>query len=166
MSVARFHDIVDSPLGPITLTAENDILSGLHFSAHRRGPSIEQLGPRRPSGLRAVTAWLDAYFAGEQPDFDLALVMRGTDFQQTVWSALRDIPFGATQTYGDLAARIGRPGAARAVGSANARNPISVIVPCHRVIGTGGSLTGYGGGIDRKRALLDLERAHLPAGFR
>ena len=100
---------------------------------------------------------LDAYFAGELEDFDLRLAPSGTPFQLQVWRALREIPYGATASYGEIARAVGQPGAARAVGGANNRNPIAIIVPCHRVIGAGGSLTGYGGGLDRKRLLLELE---------
>ena len=110
------------------------------------GPAIEQL---------------DEYFSGERQDFDLPLAVAGTTFQQRVWAALREIPYGETESYGELAARIGSPGASRAVGLANGRNPIGIIVPCHRVIGASGSLTGYGGGIERKRQLLDMEREVL-----
>jgi methylated-DNA-[protein]-cysteine S-methyltransferase len=104
---------------------------------------------------------LDAYFAGERRDFDLQLAPEGTPFRQEVWSALRDIPYGETRSYGQLAAQIGRPGAARAVGLANGRNPIAIVVPCHRVIGSNRSLTGYAAGVERKRQLLELETGVL-----
>lgn len=106
---------------------------------------------------------LGAYFAGELTEFDLELELVGTDFQRRVWAALQTIPYGQTASYGEIAERIGAPGAARAVGLANGHNPISIIVPCHRVVGATGSLTGYGGGIDRKRFLLDLEHTHSHA---
>ena len=106
-----------------------------------------------------VAGQLRAYFAGELRDFDLPLAPRGTAFQQSVWDALLEIPYGATTTYSELAATIGRPSACRAVGAANGRNPLAVIVPCHRVIGAAGALTGYGGGLERKRMLLALEAA-------
>ncbi len=102
----------------------------------------------------------DEYFAGGRKDFDLPLCPRGTEFQKKVWSALREIPYGETRAYGEIAAAVGNPKAARAVGMANNRNPISVIVPCHRVIGSDGKLVGYGGGLDIKEFLLDLEREH------
>lgn len=105
-----------------------------------------------------VVDQLGAYFSGELVDFDIALDLAGTDFQRRVWAALLEIPYGETRSYGQLAADLGKPGASRAVGLANGRNPVAIIVPCHRVIGGNGSLTGYGGGLDRKRTLLDLER--------
>jgi len=105
---------------------------------------------------------LAEYFAGKRRDFDLTLAPRGTEFQQEVWAALRTIPFGATCCYADIAERIGRPSAMRAVGAANGKNPIAIVVPCHRVIGRDGSLTGYGGGLDRKRWLLEHEGVGLP----
>jgi methylated-DNA-[protein]-cysteine S-methyltransferase len=112
--------------------------------------------------LRQVEYQLTAYFAGELRDFDLPLAPVGTPFQERVWQALRDIPYGATTSYSALANRIGAPGAARAVGLANGRNPIAIIIPCHRVIGAGGTLVGYGGGLNRKRWLLDLEAGRVP----
>jgi methylated-DNA-[protein]-cysteine S-methyltransferase len=108
-------------------------------------------------GFQEVDDQLAAYFAGELVTFDVRLRLEGTSFQQQVWAGLLEIPYGATTSYGDLATRIGNPKASRAVGLANGRNPIAIIVPCHRVIGSSGSLTGYGGGLDRKRSLLDLE---------
>lgn len=154
----RAHDVVGSPLGPITLVAHGDALCGLFFEQRRHAPAPDRLGPRRTGALPAVAEQLDAWFAGERVDFDLPLLLRGTPFQRAVWAALRGIPFGRTETYGALARRLGRPNAARAVGSANAHNPVSLIVPCHRLVGADGDLTGYGGGLDRKRALLDFER--------
>ena len=111
--------------------------------------------------LAGVRAQLAEYFAGERTRFDLELAPAGTPFQLEVWEALRRIPYGGTRSYGELAAELGRPGSARAVGAANARNPISIVVPCHRVVGSAGALTGYAGGVEAKRALLDLERAPL-----
>jgi methylated-DNA-[protein]-cysteine S-methyltransferase len=112
-----------------------------------------------PDAFPDAVDQLDAYFAGELTEFDLRLRLEGTEFQRTVWAGLCEIPYGETTSYGELAARIGRPRASRAVGLANGRNPVAIVVPCHRVIGAGGSLTGYGGGLERKQALLDLERA-------
>jgi methylated-DNA-[protein]-cysteine S-methyltransferase len=114
---------------------------------------------RDPEALRAAAEQLRSYFAGELTGFDLPLAPSGTDFQQRVWAALREIPYGRTVSYAELAVAVGRPGAARAVGAANGRNPIAIVIPCHRVIGSAGALTGYGGGLDRKRLLLDLEAA-------
>ncbi|NJQ02828.1 methylated-DNA--[protein]-cysteine S-methyltransferase [Streptomyces zingiberis] len=158
----RTHTVTDSPVGRLTLVATDGVLSGLYMTGQRHRPAEETFGDRwRPGDdpFAAVVPLLGAYFAGERPEFDLPLRLDGTPFQQTVWSALRDIPYGATLSYGELAARLGRPSASRAVGLANGRNPIGIIVPCHRVVGAGGSLTGYGGGLDRKRQLLALEGA-------
>lgn len=125
-------------------------------SPHQLAPALADIAAE-PSAFRDVADQLAAYFAGELTEFDLALDPSGTPFQLTVWAALRTIPYGQTRSYADIARQIGSPTASRAVGLANGRNPISIIVPCHRVIGANGSLTGYGGGIERKRALLDLE---------
>lgn len=157
-AVPTTHTVVDSPLGPLTLRATDGVLSGLWMTDHRHGPDAAALGTADPDGLPAAREQLAAYFAGTLTVFDLPLASRGTDFQQRVWTALRDIPYGETATYGELAATLGRPTATRAVGLANGRNPISIVVPCHRVVGADGTLTGYGGGLERKRHLLDLER--------
>jgi methylated-DNA-[protein]-cysteine S-methyltransferase len=156
------HTVIDSPVGPLTLVASNGALTGLYMAEHRYGPS--EFGTRDDDTLPAAAEQLAAYFAGELRAFDLTLAPRGTPFQQRVWAALREVPYGETVTYGELAATIGRPTASRAVGHANGHNPISIIVPCHRVVGSAGDLTGYGGGLPRKRFLLDLERssAQLP----
>ncbi|MEU6849265.1 methylated-DNA--[protein]-cysteine S-methyltransferase [Actinacidiphila alni] len=153
------HTVIDSPCGELTLVARGDALSHLYMTEHRHRPPFESFGPReddRPV-FTAAKAQLDAYFAGELTEFDLPLSVSGTPFQQRVWAALRDIPYGETRSYGQLAAMLGNPTASRAVGLANGRNPVSIIVPCHRVIGAGGDLTGYGGGLSRKRLLLGLE---------
>jgi len=157
-AVTTAHTLVDSPLGPLTLRAEDGVLSGLYMTDHRHGPPSAALGPRDDDGLPAVREQLAAYFAGELRAFDVPVAVRGTAFQERVWAALREIPYGGTTSYGGLAAAIGRPTAVRAVGLANGRNPVSIVVPCHRVVGANGSLTGYGGGVERKRTLLDLER--------
>jgi methylated-DNA-[protein]-cysteine S-methyltransferase len=130
------------------------------MDAERRRPPVESFGERDESVplLVEVARQLMAYFAGRLIDFDVPLRLHGTTFQRRVWAALADIPYGETVSYGELAALIGQPTAARAVGLANGRNPVAVIVPCHRVIGSTGSLVGYGGGLDRKRYLLRLER--------
>ena len=146
---------IETPIGSLTL-AGDDRLRYLLMVDQAHAP--DRSGWRAdPSGFDDVVEQLDAYFAGELRSFDVAVEMRGTDFQRTVWRGLCDIPYGETWSYAELAAHIGRPTAVRAVGAANGRNPVSIIVPCHRVIGADGSLTGYGGGVDRKRALLDLE---------
>lgn len=157
--VTTTHTLVESPLGPLTLRADDGVLTGLYLPEHRRGPVPGALGARDDAGLPAVREQLAAYFAGERTAFDVPLELRGTAFQQRVWAALQEIPYGETRTYGQLAAALGAPSASRAVGLANGRNPISIVVPCHRVVGASGSLTGYAGGVERKRALLALEGA-------
>ncbi len=155
----RVHTIVPSPIGPLTLVADGDgALTALLMEVHRHGARNPERGPGDPSAFTDARAQLDAYFAGELTSFDLPVKPEGTEFQQRVWKALQDIPFGETRSYGELAAGLGDPGASRAVGLANGRNPISIVIPCHRVIGADGSLTGYGGGIERKQFLLDHER--------
>lgn len=154
----RVHTVVDSPIGPLTLVWADGALVGLSMDVTEGGPRPEVLGRPDRGPFSAVTRQLAEYFAGERTEFDLPLRPAGTDFQRTVWKALIEIPYGETISYGEVAVRIGRPGASRAVGLANGRNPIAVIVPCHRVIGSTGVLTGYGGGLERKRLLLDLER--------
>lgn len=147
------YTVVPSPIGELLLTWEGGALTRLLMSPF----TIDPTWVRDDAALKPVTSQLAAYFSGTRREFDLPLAPAGTEFQRRVWNALLEIPYGETWSYGELAARIGSPGAARAVGLANGRNPISVIVPCHRVIGADGSLTGYGGGMDRKRILLDLE---------
>jgi methylated-DNA-[protein]-cysteine S-methyltransferase len=154
-----------SPIGDLLLTSDGESLTGLYMGdpAHWPGPQEDWVSDEGET-FRCVREQLDAYFAGERTDFDLPLKMSGTPFQNNVWQGLRTIPFGETISYAELAKRIGRAGASRAVGAANGRNPISIIVPCHRVIGADGSLTGYGGGIENKRWLLEHEaRAALVA---
>lgn len=149
-----------SPIGALTLIANGEALVGLYMEEHgsARPEAVERSTPL----LERAGAQLDEYFAGARRDFDLPLAPRGTDFQRQVWSALRSIPFGATWSYAEVARRIGRPEAVRAVGAANGRNPIGIVIPCHRVVGSDGSLTGYGGGLPRKRWLLAHEGAELP----
>ncbi|MBV2363168.1 methylated-DNA--[protein]-cysteine S-methyltransferase [Streptomonospora sp. NEAU-YY374] len=159
----RAHTVVDSPLGPLTLVASGEALAGLYMAGQRHRPPQESFGPRRAGLLAPVAAWLEAYFAGQRPAFTAPLALEGTPFQRAVWQALRDVPYGATLTYAQLAERVGRPAAVRAVGAANGRNPVGVVVPCHRVVGSDGSLTGHGGGLERKRFLLELEGALAPA---
>jgi methylated-DNA-[protein]-cysteine S-methyltransferase len=154
----RAHAVVDSPVGPLTLVAVAGTIAGLYLDGQRHRPPEESFGEPDAALFTAAAGQLRAYFAGRLTTFDLPLTLAGTPFQQRVWAALRDIPYGATVSYGELADRIGQPTAARAVGLANGRNPIGIIVPCHRVVGSAGSLTGYSGGIDRKRYLLALER--------
>jgi methylated-DNA-[protein]-cysteine S-methyltransferase len=158
----RSHAVIDSPIGPLTLVADNGKLSGLYMEVRGHEPEPAALG--RPGTidddevLTAAARQLGAYFAGELTAFELPLSLEGSGFQRTVWDGLQVIPYGETISYGELARRIGQPSASRAVGLANGRNPVSIVVPCHRVVGSDGSLTGYGGGLDRKRFLLALEQ--------
>lgn len=158
----RSHAVIDSPIGPLTLIAENGRLAGVHMEITRYEPEAATLGAAVGRGdepvLASAAKQLDAYFDGDLTSFELPLTLDGSRFQRTVWAALQDIPYGETTSYGELARRIGQPSASRAVGLANGRNPVSIVVPCHRVIGADGSLTGYGGGMDRKRFLLALEQ--------
>lgn len=155
------HVVVDSPVGPLRLVTDGEHLTGVYFAEHKHAPA--GLGTHvevqdAPPVLCATVEQLTDYFAGGRRSFDLPLAATGTDFQRQVWDVLATIPYGQTWSYGQLAAALGRPSAARAVGMANGRNPISIIVPCHRVVGSTGAITGYGGGVERKQALLDLER--------
>ena len=157
------YAVIDSPLGPLTLVAtESGELTGLYMDRQRYRPEPETFGDRHDTVLPAVAEQLGEYFDHGRTEFDVPLHLVGTPFQRRMWTALQDVPFGETTTYGELAATLGlAPTAARAVGLANGKNPISIIVPCHRVLGSTGSLTGYGGGLDRKQALLDHERGAL-----
>lgn len=157
----RVHTIVDSPVGPLTLVAVGGVLVGLYMDEQRHLPASEMFGVPDPSPFTEACRQLREYFNGERTEFDLPLALDGTAFQQQVWAGLREIPFGATLSYGQLADRIGRPTAVRAVGLANGRNPIGIVVPCHRVVGSDGGLTGYGGGVERKQYLLAHERRVL-----
>lgn len=158
LTADRVHTTVVSPIGPLTLVARGGVLSGLYMDAQRHLPDDATFGRRDDGPFGEVEQQLAEYFAGERTAFDLPLHLEGTDFQRRVWAALRDIPYGETWSYGQLAAHIGSPGASRAVGLANGRNPVAIVVPCHRVVGADGKLTGYGGGLERKQLLLDLER--------
>lgn len=151
------YAVVDSPVGPLTLVGDGDAVVGLYFEGPGPLPVAARAGTRDDTALPALREQLAAYFAGDLTEFDVPLAPTGTPFQLRVWLALRAVPYGGTCTYGDIAAAVGRPTAVRAVGAANGRNPISIVVPCHRVVGAAGALTGYGGGLARKRALLDLE---------
>ena len=157
------YTVVDSPVGPLTVVAaDSGELARLHMVEQRHRPPEETFGLRDDSILPEVGQQLREYFAGERTTFDVPLKLNGTPFQQRVWQALLEIPYGEITTYGQLAASLGMvPGASRAVGLANGKNPVSIIVPCHRVIGSTGGLTGYGGGLDRKQWLLGHERADV-----
>ncbi len=179
------YTVVKSPVGPILLLSDGAHLIGLYMSEFKYGPSRGSglTGWGIQGGILHSESWiedheaeplpeakrqLEAYFDGTLTDFELPLSMEGSDFQRRVWGLLTEIPYGTTTTYGELARRLGNPGGSRAVGSANGHNPISIIVPCHRVIGSNGKLTGYGGGLPRKAALLDFEfavRLSGPHGF-
>ncbi|MEU0741516.1 methylated-DNA--[protein]-cysteine S-methyltransferase [Streptomyces sp. NPDC006134] len=152
------HTVTDSPYGPLTLVADDGVLCGLYMADQRHRPPQETFGVRDRRPFAEAEEQLEAYFAGELKEFTLDLRLTGTPFQRGVWDRLRKIPYGETRTYGELAEALGTPAASRAVGLANGRNPVGIVVPCHRVIGADGSLTGYGGGLDRKRRLLDFER--------
>ncbi|MFJ5995074.1 methylated-DNA--[protein]-cysteine S-methyltransferase [Streptomyces sp. NPDC092370] len=152
------HTVTDSPYGPLTLVADDGVLCGLYMTGQRHRPPEETFGPRDPTPFTETEEQLKAYFAGELAEFTVPLRLHGTPFQRAVWDQLRRIPYGETRTYGRLADTLGAPHASRAVGLANGRNPIGIVVPCHRVIGANGGLTGYGGGLERKRRLLDFER--------
>ncbi|MFB6788449.1 methylated-DNA--[protein]-cysteine S-methyltransferase [Streptomyces olivaceus] len=152
------HTVIDSPYGALTLVAEDGVLCGLYMTDQRHRPPEESFGARDERPFAGAEEQLEAYFAGELKEFGLPLRLTGTPFQRTVWDQLRKIPYGETRTYGQLADALGNPAASRAVGLANGRNPIGIVVPCHRVIGASGGLTGYGGGLERKQRLLDLER--------
>ncbi|MFD7573058.1 methylated-DNA--[protein]-cysteine S-methyltransferase [Streptomyces sp. NPDC059810] len=151
------HTVVDSPYDPLTLVAVDGVLSRVHMTGQRHRPPEETFGEPDPRPFGEAIRQLDAYFAGELTQFELPLNLIGTPFQLRVWEGLLRIPYGETRTYGELAEELGNPGASRAVGLANGKNPVSIIVPCHRVVGASGSLTGYGGGLDRKQRLLAFE---------
>jgi methylated-DNA-[protein]-cysteine S-methyltransferase len=165
-TVTAAWTLLPTPVGELLLTTDGAALTAVFFERHRGGYD-ERPGALARGGshddahpvLAAATTQLEEYFDRRRQVFDLPLAPAGTAFQQRVWQALLDIPYGATTSYGEIARRLGHPpGASRAVGLANGSNPISIIIPCHRVVGANGSLIGYGGGLDRKRYLLDLER--------
>ena len=153
------HAIVPSPVGSLLLVAEAGALCRLSMLDDAPPADDTALGRRDDRALAEVRTQLDEYFAGRRGTFDVPLALEGTPFQQRVWAALCEIPYGHTLSYGELAARVGTPGGSRAVGRANGRNPVWIIVPCHRVIAADGTIGGYGGGPERKRTLLDLEQA-------
>lgn len=154
----RYVTVMASPLGPLRLQACDDDLTGVYMVEHRHDRGVPTDARWVAGPFREAIMQLQQYFAGQRCRFDLPLAPAGTAFQRQVWAELRLIPYGETVTYTGLACRVGRPTAGRAVGAANGQNPLSIILPCHRVVGSSGSLTGYAGGLDRKRHLLDLER--------
>jgi len=155
---------IDSPIGFLTLAGRGSVLTNLRMVDQTYEPDRADWS-HDAGAFDGAVEQLVAYFAGELTDFDIELELRGTEFQRRVWKALLTIPYGETRSYGEIAGQIGAPGSARAVGLANGHNPIAIVVPCHRVIGANGSLTGYGGGLDRKRALLGLEKRRAPANL-
>ena len=157
MSGALLYTTVDSPIGELLLLGDGGALRGLYMQEGRKPGTVPRGWARDPEAFVEVRTQLGEYFAGERRSFDLPLEPAGSPFQLQVWRALREIGYGETLSYGELARRIGRPNAPRAVGAANGANPLSVVIPCHRLVGADGTLTGYGGGIERKRRLLDLE---------
>jgi len=160
-----YYTYAPSPFGDLLLLSDGEALTGLFLPSHKHGPGGVSDDWERDDELpvlKATSAQLADYFAGTLADFDIPVRLDGTPFQRAVWNELTKIPNGTTISYGELARRVGNPKASRAVGLANGRNPVSIIVPCHRVVGSNGSLTGYGGGIDRKRALLQHETEHWP----
>ncbi len=156
-----------SPLGEMLLVADGDALAGVYFDGQKYLPAIAPDWRETPAlpALRMARLQLDEYFAGARTRFDLPLAARGTDFQRAVWRAIAAVPWGRTTNYAAIAANAGRAGSARAAGAATGRNPWSIVVPCHRIVGSAGALTGYAGGLERKRALLALESRVAPAAL-
>lgn len=159
----RTHKTIGSPLGQLTLAATDGVLDAVYMEEHSHRPDQSSLGAAVAAGFEQTEEQLAEYFAGERTDFTVPTAARGTAFQKLVWDQLRLIPYGETRSYGQIANALGGSAVARAVGTANGRNPLSIIVPCHRVVGSSGSLTGYAGGLERKRFLLALE-ASVSAG--
>ncbi|HTE17919.1 MAG TPA: methylated-DNA--[protein]-cysteine S-methyltransferase [Armatimonadota bacterium] len=159
-----YYTLIESPIGPLLLTSDGALLTGLYMAPHPHGPDWTRADDAAP--LPEARRQLAAYFDGSSTTFDLPLAFNGTPFQKRVWEELARIPYGVTLSYAELARRVGNSNACRAVGAANGRNPISIIVPCHRVIGSGGKLVGYGGGLTRKEVLLALEARVLAESAR
>ena len=158
---ATYYSYVQSPVGPLLLSGDGSCLSGLSFSVGRKARAAEFDWIRNDELFTDASAQLAQYFSGDLTEFRLALAPKATAFQKSVLDALLDIPHGQTRSYLDIARSIGNPKAVRAVGGANGNNPIAIIIPCHRVVGSNGKLTGFGGGLENKRFLLDLERGDL-----
>jgi methylated-DNA-[protein]-cysteine S-methyltransferase len=163
MIAATYYSYLDSPLGRLFVQGDGQFVTGLYLPQHKGWPGPDPLWRQLDKPFAAVREQLAEYFAGERQQFDVPLKLAGTPFQQRVWQELARIPFGKTITYAQLAQRVGQPTASRAVGNANGRNPISILVPCHRVIGTSGKLTGYAGGVEKKEWLLEWERGGAAA---
>ena len=158
------HTTIDSPVGPLSIAASGDALHAIEFRKSSHPANRDGWVDGDNAILRKARRQLDEYFAGKRHAFDLPLAPQGTDFQRKVWTTLASIPYGKTISYAQLASRVGKPTAMRAVGAANGRNPLPIVLPCHRVIGADGSLTGFGGGLPTKQFLLKMEGA-LPAEF-
>lgn len=157
------HTTIESPLGDLTLVAADGVLSGLYYPGHWYPPGRNVLGARSESGFEQAEAQLAEYFAAERTEFELPTRLTGDEFQRRVWELIDRIPYGETATYGAMATELGDPALARRVGGAVGRNPISIVVPCHRVVGKDGKLTGYAGGLERKQHLLELEAPAMAA---
>lgn len=155
-----YYSYYESPVGSLLLAGDGVALSLISFPTGKATSQPAADWMRRNDAFIPVKQQLAAYFAGELTNFDLELIPQGTDFQLAVWSALKTIPYGETRSYGDIATVIGKPDASRAVGAANGQNPLPIVIPCHRVIGSNGSLTGFGGGLECKQFLLRLEQTH------
>ena len=164
-SPATCHTVAATALGDLTVARAGDAITGLYFTKHWHPPARAALGPRVDAGFDRVLAQLEEYLAGARQTFDVPVAPHGGDpFQRRVWDLLTEIPYGRTTTYGALAARLGGDATAREVGGAVGRNPVSILIPCHRVIGADGSLTGYAGGLEIKRRLLEIEHAEAVSG--
>ena len=165
-STARTHTRVSTAIGELTLVRDEEALLGVYYRNHWGRPDPSAFGPRHDTGFDEAVAQLDAYLAGQRTAFDLPVRLEGDEFQQRVWSRVQRVPYGATVTYGALARELGDGTTAQEVGAAVGRNPLCIVVPCHRVVGAAGKLTGYAGGLARKRFLLDLEQTGVTAGER
>jgi methylated-DNA-[protein]-cysteine S-methyltransferase len=160
--MTMLYSTIPSPIDELLVLSDGHALQGLYMQAGRKPLKIDPRWRRDDTAFTEVSSQLDEYLDGRRRGFELPFALKGNPFELRVWSALCEIPYGETASYGEIARALGEPRAARAVGAANGRNPIAVIVPCHRVIGADGTLTGYGGGLERKRLLLDLESGVLP----
>ena len=156
------HTVIATRLGELTVVRDAGSLNGLYFPRHWPRPDRAMFGARTDRGFEEIARQLDEYLAGERSTFDLPAEARGTEFQRRVWDLITRVPYGQTTTYGDLARRLGADVSPQDVGAAVGRNPLCILIPCHRVIGSNGKLTGYAGGLARKRALLEIERGIFP----
>lgn len=161
--MSRTHNSIESPIGELTLVNADGVLAGLYFPGHWYMPDPDAFGVRSERGFERAEGQLSEYFSGARTEFELETAAAGDAFQSEVWKLIARIPYGETTTYGGMAAALGDPTLARRVGGAVGRNPLSLVVPCHRVVGKDGKLTGYAGGLERKRFLLELEGAIAPA---